>query len=454
MVTAIACGHAGALPTSGDEPAIVVAIGAYFSTDDPDERETLVRRIEQDPEYDRTKVSEWLHAASKFDPIKRSTLVMRIPIGHKKLRTVRLRLPKGYDAGRAWPLLMVYHGSGGSAKNFLRFVERLLGPRVDEFIIAAPHDYRNTIVDLPGPPSAEHPMVWRAIKKRVHVDSDRMYALGYSLGGYATWTYATLYADRFAGAIALACTYSFPSEGQLWEAMLPNLNHVPILHVWGDQDPLPCPGFGGRRARMTISQLNRRFTALLPKIDADVTSRMLPGIAHNGVVPPPDQLQRILAKRRVRSPKRVEHTFRNLHQGQAYWLEAETWLGDKWDEAFHQHVNDELNADDDSDDAVMQQVVERMGHLAGSLKGQSISVQRRHVGDLVVWFSNEMIDWTKPIKVVVDDANVFEGRIMPSLHVCLEQAGRSSDFERLRWAGLRVNQDGRVQFITYTNPSP
>lgn len=453
IVAAIACGHIGAAPTSGDEPAIVEALGAYFASDDSDRRDALVRQIESDPAYARDKVSVWLHAASSFDPIKHSTLVMRIPIGRKKPRTVRLRLPKGYDAGRAWPLLMVYHGSGGNAKNFLRFVEQLLGEQADEFIIAAPHDYRQTVVDLPGPPSAEHPTIRHAIRQRVHVDSDRMYSLGYSLGGYATWTFATLHADRFAGAIALASTFSFPSEGALWEAMLPNLNHVPILHVWGGKDPLPCPGFGGRRARMTISQLNRRFAAILPKIDANITSHMLPEKGHGGVTPAPDQLQRILARRRVRNPRHVEHTFRHLYQGLAYWLQAETWLGDRWDTAFHQEVLRELNTSDDAEEIIMRKVVDRMARLVGTLRGQSISIRRRHVGDLVVWFSEDLIDWTQPVKVVVDDATVFEGAVKPNLHACLEQARTTLDFDRLRWAGLRVSRDGKAEVITKANPA-
>ncbi len=56
----------------------------------------------------------------------------------------------------------------------------------------------------------------------------------------------------------------------------------------------------------------------------------IPGRGHGGATPPRDLLLEILSGRREHYPRLVEHNFRHLHQGQAYWLEAETWQGERW----------------------------------------------------------------------------------------------------------------------------
>ena len=432
-----------------DDAAIQTDMLAVLRSQDPAERKALIERITADPAYDRDRVQGWLHALELFEPLGAGQRRLDVPIDAGVKRLVRLRIPKGYDPRKPWPLIVAYHGGGDKASRFIRTVEGLLGERVESFIIAAPHDYRHTVIDLPGPPSAEHPAVWRAVKHTVHIDSDRVYVIGHSLGGYAAWTSAILHADQFAAAMPLGCAYSIPSEGRLWTLFFANFKHVPIYHVWGELDGLNVPRFGGRHSFDTITGLNVRFAKLAKEASLDVTSHSISGVAHNGAIPPPELLSRWLEHRRIRRPSTVDHTFRHLYQGSAYWIEGHSWTGDGWDDAFHSKALDELNALHGAADPapVIDSIEQRLGHLRGNIDGQVISVERTHIGEFTLWLSEGMVDWQKPVALIVDGVKVWDERVHPDLNVCLRQAARTFDFDRLRWAGLRVDESGTTTVV-------
>ena len=46
------------------------------------------------------------------------------------------------------------------------------------------------------------------------------------------------------------------------------------------------------------------------------------------------------------------------------------------------------------------------------------------------------------MQVSVDGVVVHDAILTPDLGVCLAQAKRTGDFDRLRWAGLRIDGDG------------
>ena len=180
------------------------------------------------------------------------------------------------------------------------------------------------------------------------------------------------------------------------------------------------------------------------------------GVAHNGAIPPPALVQRWLEPRRAHFPRRVDHTFRHLYQAHAYWLEGHTWIGSQWDSVFHQRTLDDLNAlrGDADPSPIIEAIHERLGRLRGTIDGQVITVDRKHIGEVTVWISPEMLNRAKPVTLIVDGEELFEGLVRPDLHVCLNQAARAFDFERLRWAGLRVGASGEVTIVTGATPSP
>ena len=68
---------------------------------------------------------------------------------------ITIRTPDGYDPSRPWPLIVAYHSWGGSADRMIDRLEEILGDEIERFVIAAPDDYRQTVLDAPPPVSAQ-----------------------------------------------------------------------------------------------------------------------------------------------------------------------------------------------------------------------------------------------------------------------------------------------------------
>ncbi len=140
-------------------------------------------------------------------------------------------LPRGYEQeGRAWPLLLFLHGSGERGSN-LRLVATHGPPQqVEEgrqfpFILVSPqcpagHWWSFTTLDL----------LLREIVARYAVDENRIYVTGLSMGGFATWTLAMEFPDRFAAIVPISGG-GIPHRARL-------LTNLPIWAFHGAKDPI------------------------------------------------------------------------------------------------------------------------------------------------------------------------------------------------------------------------
>lgn len=114
-----------------------------------------------------------------------------------------LFVPASYEKQAKWPLIVFLHGSG----------ER--GDRLDLVKVHGPPKIVDSkpefefVVLSPQVPSDER---WEADKlmqlidqvaTTAHVDTDRIYLTGLSMGGYGTWTTAAKYPERFAAIVPI-----------------------------------------------------------------------------------------------------------------------------------------------------------------------------------------------------------------------------------------------------------
>jgi len=140
--------------------------------------------------------------------------------------------------------------------------------------------------------------------------------------------------------------------------------------------------------------------------------------------------------------------FRLVCQGQVWWIEAHTWRGPWWDQkplklSFRPDENpDRL---DDQAEARARAVRGRLAELRGEINKQEIRVHRKKISELTIWIGDGMIDWDQPVSLKVSGRKAFEGKLTPDLLVCLTQAARTYDFDRLRWAGLRFKSGSRTK---------
>lgn len=142
-----------------------------------------------------------------------------------------LHLPKGYRRdGPAWPLLLFLHGAGSSGTNLDRVkrngIPSMLptpaGSPLDQFIVLAPQSRRRG-----WDPVKLDALLTDAVR-RYHVDEDRIYLTGLSMGGYGTWALAAAYPERFA-AIVPICGGGRPATANA-------LKDLPIWVFHGAQD--------------------------------------------------------------------------------------------------------------------------------------------------------------------------------------------------------------------------
>lgn len=145
-----------------------------------------------------------------------------------------LYLPENYDATKAdKPVVMFLHGKslcGRDLKKVLRYgsIDALRRGRAIDAVVIAPQTR-----------SAWEPEkvmnVYNWVKDKYSVDTNRLYVLGMSLGGYGTLDFAATYPDKVAAAIAMC--------GGATVKSLCGLNDVPLWIIHGTSDkavPVKC----------------------------------------------------------------------------------------------------------------------------------------------------------------------------------------------------------------------
>src|SRR4051812_40972484 len=110
-----------------------------------------------------------------------------------------IHLPRSYHNGRLWPLVVYLHGSGerGNDPSILRGQESFRAAL--PAIVAAPQclafcDWEpNTVADF-----------IHYVASQYHVDSERIYLVGFSIGAYATWQTAAAHPEMFAAIVPIS----------------------------------------------------------------------------------------------------------------------------------------------------------------------------------------------------------------------------------------------------------
>ncbi len=166
-----------------------------------------------------------------------------------------LYLPENYgkDTAARWPLLLFLHGSGESGTDVSRVAlhgppELVKNGKKFPFILLSPQS------DKPSGWNTD--MLYKLlqeIKQRYHIDPDRIYLSGLSMGGYGTWQLAMEHPEEFA-AIAPVCAGGDTSN--TWK-----IHNIPVWAFHGADDDVVLPVYG-RNMTAAASRYNKnvRFT--------------------------------------------------------------------------------------------------------------------------------------------------------------------------------------------------
>lgn len=140
-----------------------------------------------------------------------------------------IKYPEGYKEGETRPLLILLHGAGGRGNDinvlrdnpFYRFTNEQKLP----FIVVSPLCTEDTWFDM----FERLKEFVKQVSSFSFVDKKRVYLMGASMGGYATWQLAMSMPQSFA-AIVPVC-----GGGMYWNAR--RIVNMPIWAFHGAKDP-------------------------------------------------------------------------------------------------------------------------------------------------------------------------------------------------------------------------
>lgn len=171
-------------------------------------------------------------------------------------RRYRVHIPKGYDARKAVPVVIAFHGGGGNPESMVRLSG--LNKKSDEagFIVVYPYGsgtMKDYLLTFNGGSCCGYAMkkkiddvgftraLLNDLAKVAKVDRNRVFATGLSNGGIMAHHVASELSDRIA-AIA-------PVGGPLMTAEISSKRPVPVMHFHGTADEFaPFKGGFGKGA--------------------------------------------------------------------------------------------------------------------------------------------------------------------------------------------------------------
>lgn len=245
------------------DAAARAAIDEYLAIGDPEERGHAFGRLKREHSVDLDR--------ELLDRIARST---HEPTGLQVDRALSLRaddspgvytlfVPKEYDARRPWPLIVGLHGggpggkdrdavvgSGDSAMNFYIEEARRRG-----YLVVCPNAV--TTPWAAGPNEAVLRAVIDEVELLYHVDRNRVYLTGHSMGGIGCWHYGPKWAEEFAAISPMA-----GGGGSGGVAKLADTN-TPVFVFHGADDGVVGPDSDRQAARqLAKTKLDFVYTEL------------------------------------------------------------------------------------------------------------------------------------------------------------------------------------------------
>lgn len=418
------------------EPSLEQRVLEFFKTPEGGARSRLLGIIVNHSEAGLDQVAEAVRNVQVWEPMPAGLQSLDVEYGAGRSVAVRVRVPEAYDHTKRYPLILALHGQGQGALNYLQYLEQVLGAEAESFILAAPQDYTGTWFEGTAAEAEEPVAILGALRRRYHVDTDRVYVNGYSLGGHGSFMCGVLYTDAFASAISLAGTFTTPNTPQTKPTLLLNLVGFPMLLVWGEHDTRD------RNQEETqsggIAGLNRTLQSELPEMGVTgVEFIELTDRGHRDVVPPRDRFLHYLQLRRDNDRKEVLHWFRFPAQGRMGWMRQTEFAGEPWEGQIVVRVR----PGDDVQEFARRAVQRKLALLEGTIEGQTIRirVQRTQAAELLL--HEGLIDLTQPITIYRREKILFEGPVAPSISTLLTLAYDDWEFQRL--PSVRIVVPGR-----------
>lgn len=259
-------------------------------------------------------------------------------------------------------------------------------------------------------------------KHRFHIDPDRVFLLGHSMGGFGAFHHVQRQPDRFAAVIANAGSWKLG----YW----PVIRGTRFCFINGLVDAQK-----GERWHYTDIEYARWSTKLLTAQGLDHTF-IQHDHGHNLCHGKRHVADLLRTMQDVRRDPYFEHIVLASPVGYSRYYSSKVrhnrWL--TLDEATEGRIEyDELLSDEevDFDDWKLEHRTSRRPGAAIEAKNlgdNTIECTTQNVARFTVWLHPKMVDVRQPVRIVVDGKVRFEGRVKPSLAAALDSYERRRDW--------------------------
>lgn len=325
-----------------------------------------------------------------------------------------LRLPDEYQPGRSYPLLIALPDPvvDRNAETFLdRFGEL---PNRHGYIVAVPQwwDAMKTRYEYSTEEQAVVLELVRTLRRAFQVDSDRIFIWGNGEGASMALDMGGAHPDLFAGVVPVNPSVYQPLyiPAEYWV----NFEKVPVYLIMGDK-------FGP--SVNAIRMLSERW---MPR----GFSTLVVSYKGRGAEWFPEELpfafDWMSRKRRTDPGKRVgPPSFPGKTQAAGFSSVRLT------DNRFHWLSSEELNSKWMMNPVVGSQAPRYAAKFSARIvEGNTIEAKCFGMSQVTVWFGRGMLDYTKPVRVKVNDARPVTRTISPSIEVLMEDLYQRGDRQR------------------------
>ncbi len=334
----------------------------------------------------------------------------------------RCYLPLNYDPSREWPMIVYLHGYNADNPEYYNWwgADKRHDGVSDrhDVIFIEPHGRGNT--QYLGIGDRDVLKCIEIAKQKFSVDDDRVYLMGSSMGGYGTWNVATRHPGLFAaiapiyggGDYHVNISKENTEKMSSWEIFLndkfsstsqmESLLNTPILVSHGDQD------------QSVNVNLSRYLVRLLQRWNYDVRYIEVPGKGHTELGLWDQTISWLLQHKRNVAPRQVRVRAADLRTASSCWVEV-------------------IQKRSPFEFAVVD---------AEILEGNIVRVDSKNVCELSLTPGKQLINYSKPIRVVwngktIPVSNLHAKRIVlreedyKPLSLCKipQVAGPISDFQ-------------------------
>ncbi|MFT3916047.1 MAG: PHB depolymerase family esterase [Anaeromyxobacteraceae bacterium] len=191
-------------------------------------------------------------------------------------------VPRGYDPGQAWPLVLFLHGQGESGTDGTRMVIQGLGSAIQwdpaswpGIVVFPQKPTENTEWEQHEP--AVMAMVARA-RARYRIDPDRIYLTGLSQGGHGSWVLGARHPELWAAVVSI-CGYARGTPEYATPGHAPPFTGGPA-ELAGKLRGVPFWAFHGEVDDVVPPQETRDLVAAVRAAGGQPKMTILPGVNH------------------------------------------------------------------------------------------------------------------------------------------------------------------------------